>query len=151
MVDSLRGLTADTLDGRAGLYWRIIAQGPRAIPYLMDRLIDVTPTRVRFHCKKTTLNVGEVAYFALEEIASFPAFLVTHQQFDLIEIDETGDGCWSFLDYLFVNANKPEYQRKVKEWYAINRTHYKAIMIPAKDRTACKRQYHITTYYKWKE
>ena len=151
MIDSLRYLTADTLDCRAGLYWRIIAQGDKAIPLLIDKLTDTTPTRVKFHCKKTKLNVGEVAYFALNQIASFPAFLITKIQFDLITTDETGLGCWSFYDFLFVNANKPRYQESVRDWYNKEKSRYKAEMIPASVQTECQKQYGINTCYNWTE
>jgi hypothetical protein len=151
MVDSLRYLTTDTLDCRAGLYWRIIAQGDKAIPFLIDKLTDITPTKIKFHCKKTRLNVGEVAQFALDEIAYFPAFLVTKIQFDLITTDKTGQGCWNFYDFLFINANKPRYQRSVWEWYNKEKSRYKVKKIPAKERTECQKQYGIVAYYTWTE
>ena len=151
MVDSLRYLTTNTLDCSAGLYWRIIAQGDKAIPFLIDKLTDTTPTMVKYHCKKTSLNVGEVAYFALDEIAYFPTFLVTKMQFDLITIDETGQECWSFYDFFFINANKLRYQRSVWEWYNKEQPRYKAKKIPAKEQTKCQKQYGINTYFNWTE
>jgi len=151
MVDSLRYLSTDTLDCKAGLYWRIIAKGDKAIPFLIEKLTDTTPTNIRFHCKKTRLNTGEVALFALEEIASFPAFLVTKMQFDLVTIDETEQGCWNFYDFIFINANKPRYQKSVREWYSQERLRYKAEKIPAKKQSACQKKYGIDTYYRWVE
>jgi hypothetical protein len=68
MVDSLTYMNYDTLDCSADLYWRIVAKGKEAVPSLIEKLTDTTPTQVLFHCKKGTLNVGEVAYFALQEI-----------------------------------------------------------------------------------
>lgn len=149
MVDSLRYLKVDTLDCRANLFWRIIAKGDKAIPFLIDKLTDTTQTSVRYHCKKSRLNVGEIAQFALTQIADFPAFLVTKIQFDVIIIDETGEGCWSFYDFLFYNANKPRYQKDVREWYDKERVKYKATKISNKKQTACQRQYGIGRYYRW--
>jgi len=151
MVDSLQYLKADTLNCTADLFWRIISKGDKAIPFLIDKLTDTTQTRIKFHCKKTNLNVGEVAQFALTEIASFPAFLVTKLQFDYIIIDENGEGCWSFYDFLFINSNKPRYQKDVRNWYEKQRSKYKAEKISKKKQTECQKQYGIDTYYRWTE
>jgi hypothetical protein len=75
MVDSLQYLKVDTLDCNASLYWRIVAKGDKAIPFLIDKLNDTTPTKISNSCKATKLNVGEVSYFALQQIAFFPALL----------------------------------------------------------------------------
>jgi hypothetical protein len=40
MVDSLQYLKVDTLDCSADLYWRIIAKGDKAIPFLIEKLTD---------------------------------------------------------------------------------------------------------------
>jgi hypothetical protein len=151
MVDSLQYLKADTLDCKAELYWRIISKGDRAIPFLINKLTDTTQTAVKFHCKKTTLNVGEIAQFALTQIADFPAFLVTQLQFDVIVIDDTGEGCWSFYDFLFINSNKLRYQTDVKNWYDKQKSKYKAEKISKKEQTGCQKRYGIDTYYRWTE
>lgn len=151
MVDSLQFLNVDTLDCKADLYWKIISKGDKAIPYLIDKLTDTTQTRVKYHCKKTRLNVGEVAQFALTQIADFPAFLVTKIQFDVIMIDDTGEGCWSFYDFLFINSNKLRYQNDVRNWYANQHLKYKAEKISKKKQTECQKQHGIDTYYRWTE
>ncbi len=151
MVDSLQYLKADTLDCSADLYWRIIAKGDKAIQFLIDKLTDTTVTNVKFHCKKTRLNVGEIAQFALTEIASFPAFLVTKIQFDSIVIDETGKDCWSFYDFLFINTNKPRYEKNLKDWYFKQKTKYKAEKISKRKQTNCQKLYGINQYYRWVE
>jgi hypothetical protein len=151
MVDSLRFMKADTFNCSADIYWRIIAQGKNAIPFLIDKLTDTTQTNIKYHCKKIRLNVGEVAQFALTDIADFPAFLVTKIQFDLIIIDETGQGCWSFYDFLFINSNKPRYQKSVREWYDKEKTKYKAESISYNKQTECQKKYGIDTYYRWAE
>ena len=152
MVDSLQFIKTDTFNCNADIYWRIVAQGQKAIPFLIDKLTDTTQTNIKYHCKKTNLNVGEVAHFALIEIANFPAFLVTHIQFDVIIIDEkTGQGCWSFYDFLFINSNKLRYQKSVKEWYDKERTKYKVENISKTKQTECQKQYGIHTFYQWTE
>jgi hypothetical protein len=150
MVDSLVYLEADTLDCSADLYWRIIAKREKAIPYLIEKLTDTTQTNIRFHCKKTPLNVAEVAQFALTEIADFPAYLVTRMQFDVIVIDESGAGCWSFYDFFFINKNKPRYQAAIRKWYAEQRSKYRPVKLPADKKTRCHAQFGITRYYRLK-
>ncbi|MFT3980868.1 MAG: hypothetical protein QM687_10395 [Ferruginibacter sp.] len=149
LIDSLPYMTADTFDCKAGLFWRIVARGREAIPPLMDKLTDTTPTNIRYHCKKTPLNVGEVAHFALLHIADFPAFVVTKIQFDVINIDETGQGCWSFYDFLFVNANKARYQKSMREWYDKEKNHYKTVALKRQLQADCLKQFGITIYNKW--
>ena len=151
MVDILNYLKADTLDCSADLYWRIIGQGDKAIPFLIEKLTDTTQTRVKYHCKKTRLDVGEVSQFALTEIAEFPTFLVTKMQFDVIKPDETGQGCWSFYDFLFINSNKVRYQKDIRNWYDQEKLKYKAEKISKKKSNACQIQYGIDTYYRWIE
>jgi len=144
MVDSLQYLKADTLDCSADLYWRIIAKGDKAIPFLIDKLTDTTQTSIRYHCKATPLNVAEVAQFALTEIAFFPAFSITHIQFDVIV-----NGCWNFYDFFFRNTNKPFYQDSVKRWYAREASKYKHEKILKEKQSPCQKIFGITTYYKW--
>ena len=154
MVDSLTHvpfLYSDTLDCSADLYWRIVAKGEEAIPYLIAKLTDTLPTNIKFHCKKGRLNVGEVSYFAINEIGNFPMFLVTQMQFDLFEPDSTGGFCWSFYDFFFENSNKIIYQNKIQKWYQENHSKYKAQTIPVKKLTECKRKYKIETYLQYTE
>jgi hypothetical protein len=149
LVDSLQFIKADTFNCKADIYWRIVAQGKEAIPFLIDKLTDTTQTNIKYHCKKTKLNVGEVAQFALTDIAYFPAFLVTKMQFDVVIIDETGQGCWSFYDFLFINSNKTRYQKNVREWYDKEKAKYQAEKISKKRQTECQKQFGIDTYYRW--
>ncbi len=103
LVDSLQYLKSGTLDCNATLYWKIISNGEKAIPFLIDKLSDTTQTNVSQSCETTKLNVGEIAYFALQQIAFFPPFVITHTQFDVIY----GNGCWSFsIIYLITQTKK---------------------------------------------
>lgn len=147
MVDSLQYMKADTLDCKATMYWKIIFQGEKAIPFLIDKLSDTTQTNISHSCKMTKLNVGEVAFFAMQQIAFFPTFLITHIQFDVIY----GNGCWSFFDYLFNNANKSGYQDLVRKWYGKNKTKFKAQKISKKRQTACQKKFYIDTFLMWSD
>ena len=147
MVDSLRYLEADTLDCRANLYWRIISKGEKAIPFLIDKLSDTTQSNVSFACKSARLNVGEISYFALNQIGYFPAFTITHIQFDYTD----DNGCWIFYEYLFNNENKTKYQTLVKEWFARNQSKFHRQKIRKKKQSPCQKHYGINTYLKWRE
>jgi len=147
MVDSLKYLKADSLDCKADLFWRIVAQGDKAIPFLIAKLTDTTPTNVRFHCKKGKLNVAEIAQRALTNIADFPASAVMHSQFDVID----NDGCWSFYAFFFMNSNKHRYQDSVQAWYSRERPKYKVVKIPKSEQDKCRLKYGIDTYYRWLE
>ena len=146
MVNSLRFMKADTLDCNADLYWKIIAQGNKAIPFLIDKLNDTSETNISFHCKRTKLNLAELAFLALDEIAFFPTFEITHLQFDVIHND-----CWSFYDYFYNNKNKSDYKRMVKAWYSNNKTKLKSTVIPKKQLTDCQKKYKIYIYYNLEE
>jgi hypothetical protein len=145
MVDSLQFLNADTLDCKADLYWRIIAKNEKVIPVLINKLSDSTETNISHPCKLTKLNVAEVAYFALQQIAFFPTFVITHIQFDF----SYGNGCWSFFDYFFNNANKKHYQDLLRQWYDKNKMKFKAQKISKKNQTLCQKKFQINTYLKW--
>ena len=144
LISQLAEMKTDTLDCSADVYWKIVKRGKESIPLLIESLTDTTITNIYDHCKKGNLNVGEVSYFALEEIAEFPAFVVTHIQFDVIT-----DGCWSFYDYLYNNKNKPEYQKLVRIFYQSNI--YKYDEFKKTELTDCHKKYGITGKYKWKE
>ena len=141
----LPDMKSDSLNCDADIYWQIIKRGKASIPLLIESLTDTTMTNVYDHCKKGKLNIGEVSYFALEELAEFPAFVVTQIQFDVI--DE--QGCWSFFDYLFDNKNKKAYQEKVRNFYNSNRFVFEKF--DAKGLNDCRKKYQIEGNLKWKE
>jgi hypothetical protein len=147
MVDSLEFVKQDTLDCNADLYWRIVAQGGKATPFLIDKLNDTTQTNISFHCRQTKLNVGEISYFALRQIGDSPAFVITHIQF--AEFNDSG--CWTFFEYFFKNANKHIYQQLVKEWFDKNKKKFRVQKISQKKQTNCQKKFRIDTYYSWRE
>ncbi len=144
LISQLTNMKTDTLNCSAEVYWKIIKRGKESIPLLIESLTDTTKTNIYDQCKKSNLNVGEVSYFALEEIAEFPAFVVTHIQFDVIS-----EGCWSFYDYLYDNKNKPEYQKMARSFYQTNT--YKYEEFKKSELTDCYKKYKILGKYKWKE
>ncbi len=145
LISQLPEMKTNKLDCSADVYWKIIKRGKESIPLLIESLTDTTMTNIYDHCKKGNLNVGEVSYFLLEELAEFPAFVVTHIQFDVI--DE--HGCWNFFDYLFDNKNKPEYQKLVRTFYQTNTFIFEEFK--KSELTDCYKKYKILGRYKWKE
>ena len=119
LVSKLNEIKTDTLDCSADIYWKIIKRGKASIPFLIESLTDTTQTNIYNNCKKDKLTIGEVAYFALEEIAEFPAFKVTQIQFDV-----NSDGCWNFYEYFFNPKNKKEYQVMIRKFYTENKYIY---------------------------
>lgn len=141
----LRGMTAEKLDSSARAYWKIIQQGERMIPILLDCLTDTRPTSVSDDCKKGKLNVGEVSYFALEELAEFPIYLITQTQYDLVE-----NGCPNFYTYLFNDNNKSDYQKKAIDFYmAFRKTNYQFSKYTANELTVCRKLYKIDGRLVW--
>jgi len=146
MVDSLKFLKNDSLDCKAELYWRIISQGKKAIPFLIEKLTDTTKTNVSSRCKNSKLNVAEIAVHAITRIASFPMFRITNIQFDTF--DERG--CWSFYNYFYSNSNKIAFKKKIQNWYSKNKARFLLERIPKANLNQCQIKYGINSYYKWK-
>ena len=145
LIAALSEMKTEKLDCSAEAYWKIIQQGEKMIPVLLECLTDTHPTTIYNNCKKGKLNVGEVSYFAQEELADFPAFLITQTQYDLIEND-----CWNFYTYLFNDKNKNEYQRKARNFYTSNRKiNYQYKKFSIKEMTPCRKLYKIEGRLVW--
>lgn len=149
LISKLAKMKTDTLDCSAEVYWQIIGEGKDYIPKLIESLIDTTSTNIYHGCKSGKLNIGELSYFALEEIGDFPAFVVTKMQFDVISTNENGWRCWSFYNYFFDNKNKAEYQAKVKSFY--EESEFEFVEYPDSIITNCMEKYSINGKYKWKK
>ncbi|WP_430404752.1 hypothetical protein [Fluviicola sp.] len=148
LILKLAEMKTDTLDCSADAYWQIIAKGKEYIPKLIAALTDTTPTSIYNLCKGGNLNIGDLCYFALEEIGDFPAYIVTRIQFDVIEVKDNWS-CWSFYEYLFDNRNKLEYQEKAKTFY--EKSTFKFVKFPNSKMTDCMKMYNITGRYKFIE
>ena len=139
LIAMLPTMKADTFDCTADIYWKIIQRGKTSIPLLIESLTDTRMTNIYDNCKLGKLNVGEVSYFALQEIAEFPAFLVTNIQFDLV-----ANNCWNFYDYFFDNKNKPEYQKMMRDFYDTYKTSkYVFVKYDEKELKKCYKLYRI--------
>lgn len=117
LISQLTNKEITSLDSNNSVYWEIIKRGEKSIPLLIESLCDTTQTNIYDKCKRGYLTIGDVSYFALEEIAEFPAFLVTKIQFCTVDVE---NNCWSFYDYLYNNENKPQFQKMVSDFYKSN-------------------------------
>jgi hypothetical protein len=143
LISLLPEMNTDTLDCRADIYWKIIKRGKASIPFLIENLTNTTETNIRHHCKNTNLNIGEVCYFALQELSEFPEFMVTKIQFDIIDVN----GCWNFYEYLFDDKNKAELQKKVRDFYTTNQFEFKKI--DDDKLNECHKRFQIEGKYYW--
>ncbi len=141
LISQLPSMQTTHLDCTADVYWKIIKRRKASIVPLIESLTDTTETTIYDPCKNGPLTIGEVAYFALEEIAGFPAFLVTNIQFDYYNGD-----CWSFFEYFFDHSNKHDYQKKVWTFYQKNQLKY--TKFKKSELTACYLMYEIEGKYK---
>lgn len=145
----LTQLKTDDLDCSADAYWKLVSKGKESITALMEGLTDTTPTTIYHPCKEARLTVGDLCYLALEEIADFPAYAVTHIQFCTVEIREDGTTCPSYYDYIFENGNKADYQKKAKEFY--EKATYRFENYSKSELTDCRKTHGITGKYKLKK
>jgi hypothetical protein len=75
--------------------------------------------------------------------------VITHIQFDVFIMDETGLSCWSFFDFFFINANKSRYQNDMRKWWKKEALNYREEKIMKLN--ACQRKFGIKKYYPWIE
>lgn len=148
LIAALSNMPCDTLDCRANTYWEIVGKGQAILPYLIDHLTDTGPTPIYHGCKGGNLNIGELCYFAMTEIGSFPAFVVTNIQFDVVDM-KSGWNCWSFYDYLFSDGNKTSYQKKASAFYQNSK--FQFVPYPDSVITDCMRESSITGRFDWVE
>jgi hypothetical protein len=152
LVDSINLINADSIDCNTAIYWRIVAKGKEAIPFLFDKLMDSAITNVQHPCKMKTLTAGDIAFLALNQIADFPAFVVLKIQFDVFSHNEKGKLCWSLYDFVFTNASKKYIQQHYKDWWEKEQKSYKEVKLKSDELQDClKKTYGITKHYRWKD
>ena len=122
LIALLSNETFTTLDSSNNVYWEIIKRGEQYIPLLIESLVDTTQTKIFSSIKKYYLTIGEVSYFALEEIAEFPAYLVAENFNENIDLT---CGYSNILNYVFVNENKVKYQFLLRRFYLTHFFTYK--------------------------
>jgi hypothetical protein len=150
LVDSIYLIRSDSIDCSSDIYWRIVAKGEEAIPYLIEKLTDSMLTNVEHPCKLTKLTSGDIAFLALNQIADFPAFVVLKIQFDVFSFNEKGNLCWSLYDFAFSNRGKMRIQESYFDWWKNERSNYKKTLLKSEEFKDCLQKYKIKEYYRWK-
>lgn len=97
------------------LFWEIVKQKEKAIPFLIEKLSDSTTTEVVVPNFGHNYTVADIAFVALKEIIhDIPTF-------DLlgVEFDKEGCGYCSYWNHLSINyQNRINFQIAIQNWYS---------------------------------
>ena len=140
-IDSLKFLNQQPFDCNS-VYWRVVATGKDAIPFLIDKLIDTSPTTVKLTCKTKNVKLGDICYEALTEIFNIPLFYVTTQQFDFIDQYGCQQGVFTYLD-----NNRQLFQTQILDYYNKFKSDIKFVKYDKNYKNVCKKKNNILGYY----
>ena len=140
-VDSLQYLKQQPFTCNS-IYWRVVATGKDAIPFLIDKLDDTTHTQISLTCKATNVKLGDICFEALTEIFNIPLFYVTHQQFDFIDQYGCQQGVFTYLD-----NNRQKFKSQILAYYDKYKTELKFIRYGKDYKNDCKKKNKIFGYY----
>ena len=140
-VDSLKYLKQPGLVCNP-IYWRVVATGKDAIPFLIDKLDDTTHIQTSLTCKTTNVKLGDICFKALTEIFNIPLFYVTHQQFDYFDQNGCQQGVFTYLD-----NNRQKFKSQILAYYMKYKTKLKYIRYDKNYKNDCKKKYKIFGYY----
>ena len=140
-IDSLRFLNQQPFTCNS-VYWRIVATGKDAIPFLIDRLDDTTHTQISLICKKTNVKLGDICYETLTEIFNIPLFYVTQQQFDFIDQYGCQQGVFTYLD-----NNRQKFKSQILAYYNKYSEELKFIHYAKIYKSDCKKKNKILGYF----
>jgi hypothetical protein len=101
------------------IFWKVVQQKDTIIPFLIDGLTDTTTTEAYVPNFGGQYAVGDIAYFALNEIINeVPTFELLGVAFD-----SQGCGFCSYWNYLRNDiANRKRFQNRVRNWYKTNKS-----------------------------
>ncbi len=143
LISLLPKMKSTDLGCDADIYWKIIKRGSSSIPALIESLTDSTPTNVYDKCKKGNLNVGEISYFALDEIMFMPVAAITQSQWCTFD----SNGCWIFYEALFDNGYKVYFQEQMRNFYYREKFNYE--YYSEKELNDCRKKYKIAGRLAW--
>ena len=145
-IDSLQYLKQQPLTCNF-IYWRVVAIGKEAIPFLIDKLDDTTHIQTSLTCKATNVKLGDICFEALTEILNIPLFYVTHQQFDFVDQYGCQQGVFNYLD-----NNRQTFKSQILAYYEKYKTKLKFIRYDNSYKNDCKKKYKVFGYYdvNWK-
>jgi len=123
-------------------YWKIVAAKTDAIPLLIAKLDDTTPTTAKNKCKDGNLKVGDIAFLALAQIMRLPIAAITQMQFDVME----ANGCQGYV-FDYIDANRSQFKTQVNAYYLQNKSKLKFQKYNSKSLNRCQRKNKILGYY----
>src|ERR1051326_3531609 len=139
-VDSLRYLGTDAFSCQS-VFWRIVARGKGAVPYLLDKISDTTVTNATYKCKNGFLRVGDLAYLALDNIIPLPFMAVTGMQCDVIE-----SGCPPGV-FEYIEGNREKFKKQIADWDNRKQKKFRWVKYKNSEITDCYRMNRITGRY----
>lgn len=140
-IDNLRNLKEQPFDCNS-VYWKVVATGKDAIPFLIDKLDDTTNTQISLTCKRTNVKFGDICYEALTEIFNIPLFYVTQMQFDFIDQYGCQQGVLTYLD-----NNRQKFKAQILAYYDKYKADLKFTRYTKDYKNDCKKKNKIFGYY----
>jgi len=140
-IDSLQYLKQEPFSCNS-VYWRVVAIGKNAIPFLIDKLDDTTKTQISLTCKRTNVKFGDICFEALTEIINIPLFYVTNRQFDFIDQYGCQHGVFKYLD-----NNRQQFKSQILDYYNKYKEELKFLKYDKEYKNECKRKNKIFGYY----
>lgn len=100
------------------VFWNVVKQKDRAIPFLLEKLNDSTMSEANVPNFSYNYSVSDIAYVALEEIIhGIPTFELLG-----VEFDKEGCGYCSYWQHLNENyQNRKNFKIAVQNWYNFNK------------------------------
>jgi hypothetical protein len=103
----------------SAIFWKVVQQKETIIPLLIDKLADSTTTEAFVANFGGRYAVGDVAYYALEEIIhGIPTF-------ELLGVPFDADGCGSCSYWYHLRKdieNRKRFRKAFSKWYRKNKS-----------------------------
>lgn len=99
------------------IYNGLMKMGEKAVPCLIDKLMDTTPMPHPGHVPTTKVTVGDIAFFMLTDITERP---VVESLPPAIRKTYKTEGIYAYFDYVRNNNNRLDLQKNWREWCKLN-------------------------------
>jgi len=140
-IDSLKKFNGDIFDCNS-IYWRVVALGKEAIPFLITAISDTSRTNTKLPCKKKNVRTGDICYAALTEIFNIPLFYVTNIQFDVIDEHGCDLGVFDYLD-----RERLKFKGQIEGYYNKYKHNLKLRKYVGLTKSDCKQKNKLPGYY----
>lgn len=99
------------------IYNGLMKMGEKAVPCLIDKLVDTTPMPDPRLSPTAKVSVGDVAFFILSDITERP---VEESSPPAIRKTYKTEGIYAYLKYVKNNNNRLDLQKNWREWCKLN-------------------------------